>query len=311
MKFHPAYWVSAAILAVAGIVMMGSAFVWRASNPVGETWEDSFGEFKNIDLKAAKGSLRVEMIGAEEECRVAFENMPKQTEAFVEGDTLVIDDNVDGKSAFNLVSFGDFDMEVGKITLYLPEREYGKFELSTGFAMDSSIAGLTCDTFIFNSGVGDVDFKDSTVKGNLELKCGTGDYEMTQVKVGGTTIIDSGVGIFRMDAVELQNHADIDIGTGDCSISHSTLGALDLDGGVGDIDIDSTKLLGDADIDLGTGDITLNLDGSKDDYAISTDNGIGDAEIDGESTGGMLNRDALYELDIDAGVGDVEISFSE
>lgn len=309
MKLNAAYWVIAGVLAVTGAVMMGCAFVQRANHPDGKTWTDSFEEFDNIELKAGFCTVHVEPVGEDEECRIDFVNMPKDTEAYVDGDTLVIDDNIEKRNHFRIISFGDFDWQIGELTIYLPEKDYDKIKLSMGVMDSSIIEGISCDTLILETGVGDVDLTDTVILKDFEADFGTGDCTMRDVTVKGKSDIDFGVGTFRADDVQMMQKCDLDMGTGDCDISDSLFGGLELDSGVGDVTLNSTELKGDVNISLGTGDMEFDLIGDPMDFNFRADDGIGDVTIDGEYINTMNNFDAKYEFKVDSGVGDIDISF--
>ncbi len=309
MKLHAAYWVTAGVLAVAGIAMMGTAFVQRANQRESESWSDSFGEFDNIEMKTGYCTVKVEPVGADEECRVEFVNMPKDTEVYVEGDTLFIKE--EEKKRFRFVSFGDFGWEQGEVTIYLPERDYKKIKMSVGVAAESVIDSISCSTLVLDCGVGDLDLVNSSITGDLDIDCGTGDFTMREVTVEGKSDIDSGMGRLHMDRVQMQKKADIDVGTGDFDVTACEFAELEIDGGVGDVKFLSAKLSGDVDVTLGTGDIEIEVLGDPMLYNFRVDGGVGDVTIDGDNIKVMNNFDAKYEFRADSGVGDIDISFCE
>ena len=307
MKLHAAYWVTAGVLAVAGIVMMGCAFVQRANLREGRSWSDSFGGFDNIEMKAGYCTVKVEPIGADEECRVDFVNMPEDTEAYVEGNTLFIKE--EKKNRFRFVSFGDFGWEQGEVTIYLPERDYKKIKMSVGVAAESVIDSLSCNTLVLDCGVGDLDLVNSRITGDLDIDSGTGDFTMREVTVEGKSDIDSGVGRMHMDRVQMQKKADIDVGTGDFDVTACEFAELEIDGGVGDVKFLSAKLSGDVDVTLGTGDIEIEVLGDPMLYSFNMDGS--DVTINGDNVKVMNNYDAQYEFKADCGVGDISVTFLE
>ncbi|MBQ8011461.1 MAG: DUF4097 family beta strand repeat protein [Oscillospiraceae bacterium] len=308
MKLHAAYWVTAGMLAVAGIVMMGCAFVSRGVRPEGETWSDSFESFEELELKADYCTLRVEPIGADEECRIDFVNMPEDTKVKLENGQLLIDGTREEKR-YRFVSFGDFNIEKGEITIYLPEKEYKKVKLFMGVSDTSVIDGMHCETLVIDAGVGNLELTNGTVTDELDLDCGTGDCTLRNLTIKGKSDVDFGVGNFRLDGVQMTKKCDLDIGTGDCDIIGSEFADLELDGGMGDLKMQSTKLLGNADLTLGTGDMELEVLGDPMDYDFRVDAGVGEVTIDGDNIKVMNNYDSKYEFKADSGVGDIEIRF--
>ncbi len=311
MKLSAAYWVTAGVLAVAGIVMMGCAFIYHGSHSEGKTWSDSFEKFDSIDLKAGFCTVNVEPIGADEECRIDFVNMPKDTEAYIDGNTLVIDDNSGDRKKFRFVNFGDFGWEQGEVTIYLPEKDYKKIKIAMGVVSDSVIDGVACDSLILDAGVGNLQLSNSVIAKELDIDCGTGDYTMRDVTVKGKSDIDLGVGALRVESVDIIEKCDLDIGTGDCDITNSMFTEFELDGGVGDVKVLSTKMHGDTDIMLGTGDIEIELLSDPMNFNFRVDAGVGDTSIDENNTNIMNNVDAKYEFKAESGVGDVDITFSK
>ena len=81
--------------------------------------------------------------------------------------------------------------------------------------------------------------------------------------------------------------------------------------GVGKLSLTS-KLTGNNKIDSGVGEMNLSLIGTLEDYKISLDKGIGNATINGDNmkdnnTYGTGNS----KLDIDGGIGSIDIDFIE
>lgn len=114
--------------------------------------------------------------------------------------------------------------------------------------------------------------------------------------------------------VDIQNliatrRAEIDGGAGELNILGGTLADLDLDLGVGELNF-SAGLSGECDFDCGVGAANITLPGSEDDYTIQIDKGLGDAFIgNAQAVNGKKYGSGPVELDVDGGVGKIEISF--
>lgn len=102
----------------------------------------------------------------------------------------------------------------------------------------------------------------------------------------------------------------VDGGAGEILIEKSVLHDLDLDAGVGKIDIEA-ELIGSSKIDCGVGEVNLQLP-KKENYEITAEKGIGSITIAEED----VKNDTIYgqgnnKIDIDGGVGSINIKFNE
>lgn len=101
----------------------------------------------------------------------------------------------------------------------------------------------------------------------------------------------------------------INVGVGKVTISSGTINDLDFDMGIGEANI-SANLVGKNEINAGVGELNIKLQGAKDSYKIKADKGIGAIKIDGkETTNGEVYGDGENQIDIDGGIGSINIKF--
>lgn len=140
--------------------------------------------------------------------------------------------------------------------------------------------------------------------------------------------IEAGAGNINIEELTTKR-LDINAGAGNISGKNITASQVDLDGGVGDIDFEEVNLsnadidcgvgninlqgylLGRNKIDCGVGEVDLTLKGSVEDYNIKIDKGLGNVSIDGQKYSEIRWNNASTDnsLDIDGGVGNIEIEF--
>ncbi len=308
MKLKAVYWVIAVLITLAGIGIMSVGAAYRFSHPQTKNWTDTFESFENLDIELASSSLRIESDPAAQECIVECIEVPSDTEAFLDGDTLKIKQKE--KKKFQLISFG-WDLEVGDVIVTLPEADYQNLVISLGLADQSEIADITCKTMEIDAGVGTMTLRDVTIGKEFNMDGGTGDLLLQNITLDGNSDIDLGVGELVAEYVKAKKTCEIDLGTGDCEFRDCQFDGLDLDCGVGDVMLLRTTLKGDAKFMQGTGDIELELMGNPDLYSIRTESGMGDVTIDGVKIGALRNDDAKYEITVECGVGDVDIRFPD
>lgn len=126
-------------------------------------------------------------------------------------------------------------------------------------------------------------------------------------------VLELSLGAGRADIKNLtaNSRADIDGGAGEITIDGGRLCNLDLEMGVGKLTLKS-RIEGKSSLDYGVGETNLTLIGSREDYQIEIDKGIGDAELSGYD----MRDDEVYgtgehKIEIDGGVGSLKIEFSE
>ncbi len=306
MKLKAVYWIIAVLITLAGIGIMSVGAAYRFSHPQTKNWTDTFASFENLDIELASSSLRIQSDPAAKECMVECIEVPADTEAYLDGETLKIEQKQ--KKKFELISFG-WDLEVGDVIVTLPESDYKNLIISLGLADQSEIADITCKTMEIDAGVGTMTLRDVTIEKDFNMDGGTGDLLLQNITLDGKSDIDLGVGELVAEHVKAKENFEIDLGTGDCEFRECQFDELDVDCGVGDVLFLSTTLKGDAKFMQGTGDIELELMGNPDLYSIRTESGMGDVTIDGDKINGMRNDDAEYEITVECGVGDVDIRF--
>ena len=120
--------------------------------------------------------------------------------------------------------------------------------------------------------------------------------------------LDLGAGNFTAESLTATKRADIDGGAGKIIIDGGSLAELELDMGVGALYLHS-ELLGTSDLDMGVGEVGLWLLGDKSSYKVDIDRGIGEVFFDGSYVSGGTFGNGSRRVDIDGGVGRIEIYF--
>lgn len=142
----------------------------------------------------------------------------------------------------------------------------------------------------------------------LELEIGAGRGELSQLITEELTI-KQGAGEIVADQL-LAKSGKLSGGAGAVHFTDAQLNDFEIDGGVGVIDIQGL-VTGDLEINCGIGQTSLDIDASVDDYFITADQGLGPITINGQdiSERGFGSKSAPHHIDIDGGVGPVNITF--
>lgn len=150
--------------------------------------------------------------------------------------------------------------------------------------------GFVFDDVTIETGAGEV-IVDELSADILNFTFGAGEVEIKNLTANSRSKIDGGAGEVTIDGGLLRN-PDIDMGVGELTLK--------------------SRLEGNSSIDYGVGETNLTLLGSREDYRIELDKGIGEAKLEDEN----MNDDSVYgsgvnHIDIDGGVGKLNIEFSE
>lgn len=135
---------------------------------------------------------------------------------------------------------------------------------------------------------------------------------------GAIGVGDNSDGVLKItipEGMEFEK-VDLEIGASEAKIQDLIADKVDVAVGVGHATIQNLKVK-DLDAEAGVGQLTINLAGKEEDYSYNLDCGIGAIVIGGTSYGGLgtshsvKNPDATYQVDVECGIGEVKITFTE
>ena len=159
--------------------------------------------------------------------------------------------------------------------------------------------------------------------------------KIPQSTVFDTADINIGAGLLMLDGFTANQRFKLNTGTGGVDINNITASNVDIQTGVGETvfhncsftntvmhtGIGETVFDGNVfkklEINAGIGEIDMRINGKKDDYLINATSGIGSILIDGRSATGIdstfriNNQNALHTIRVKAGIGEVDIKFTE
>lgn len=148
---------------------------------------------------------------------------------------------------------------------------------------------------------------DGTVFSKAEIVTGAG--RVTAAVLSCEQLkLELGAGEFIVDSLTAIKSADIDGGAGRLQINDGELNNLELDMGVGALKLQSA-IKGEANLSMGVGKAELALTGSEEEYKFKVDKGIGRITVNGNELSGTYGSGENV-IDIDGGVGEIEIKFN-
>lgn len=281
---------TATVLVLLGCVIFGGVMMatnWDFSKLSTQKYETNTypisEEYRNITITT--DTADISFVPAQTGSVVCYEEENGKHSVRVEGDTLIIE-LVKTKKWYDYIGF---HFETPKVTLYIPQGEYGALtaKLSTGdleipkeYRFDRmDVAGSTGHVTSFAS-----------VSGKVKLKTGTGDLYLEGLSAAE---LDLSVKTGRITAKDVTCTGDVQmrVSTGKTELTNLTCRNLDSEGGTGKLSMENVIAEGKLSIERSTGDVTL------------TKCDAGEIEIEtdtGDVTGSLLT-DKIFFAETDTG----------
>lgn len=130
----------------------------------------------------------------------------------------------------------------------------------------------------------------------------------------GEADLSIGAGSLNINALTAEE-LELHVGAGAISAFGIQAGDLSVDCGAGAIDLEGI-ITKDAEIECGMGRVGFSLEGSEEDYSYDLDVGMGAVTIGGGTFGGMamektVNNNSSRHMEIECGMGEVDIAFTK
>lgn len=150
---------------------------------------------------------------------------------------------------------------------------------------------------------------ENTVFDEAEINIGAGKLTADAINAKELSL-DIGAGETVINSLNVTDEAEIDGGAGSIRIESGNINNLDADTGMGEF-ILRARLTGSSKIDHDIGEADISLVGNESDYAVTLDKGIGEARIDGKSVSSGDYGNGASSIDIDCGIGEINVNFVE
>ncbi len=197
----------------------------------------------------------------------------------------------------------EFDAEVDRLDMDIPAaRLVIRYENCDGVTVKSNLANLTAKE---RSGKLKVDVNKGRISTNEAEP-----FVEVLIPVGtllSELDLDLGAGETLISSINAEK-ADIDGGAGKLTFRRCVISELDLDMGIGELDFHG-KIAEKADVSLGVGKSEFWFLGNKDDYQLVLERGIGSVSIGGEEVGNSKIGTGDIVIDIDGGIGEINVNF--
>lgn len=266
-----------AIVIVSGIA--GAVFAFLNVVPGGrfhsERWKNESTEvtknFENVKSLEINNATGEFKIIVGEDFNIKAENVNRSFRAEVESDGTLVISDHKNKNGFPFTFFDGIDSPNSKVVLYIPSDFVAKKADIESGAGNVTIEGLKADELQISAGAGNLNGTDIMAE-KVDIEGGLGNVTLEDINFSDT-VLESGMGNLRV----------------------------------------SGSLLDKTDISCGVGEVELNLTGNPSDYGYTVKTGIGNVRLNGEkiTNDSSYNTDAPNVIDVDGGIGNVDIYIKE
>jgi DUF4097 and DUF4098 domain-containing protein YvlB len=203
----------------------------------------------SIDVSTADVTVALSEDG---EIRVeCFERKCLAYDVTVEGGTLKISE-IDTRKWYDYLSISFVSP---KITVYLPEGEYGDLRVDASTADIDICADLTFDSIGVNVSTGDITCSASAYE-NASFETSTGDITVSGITAESLELTAS-TGDITLRSVSVRGGVSVEVSTGDTEIVDLDCGKFSADASTGDVTLTRTVTNGTLSVTCTTGDVTL------------------------------------------------------
>ena len=251
---------------------------------------DITAEFSDINISVR--TAEVEILPSEDgKCKVVCNEHQKVTHSVeVSGGTLNISIN-DTRKWYDHIQMLSLGKE--KITIYLPEAEYGKLKLRGSTGAVHTAKDFTFDSISVLLSTGKSEIL-SSAKGLIEVEADTGDIKIADLSARELALSVS-TGKIGVSNVKIAEDVEISVSTGDAVLSDLTCRNLSSDGSTGDITLENVVASEKFSIKRDTGDVRFE-DADAAEIEVETDTG---------SVSGSLRSEKIIFATSDTGKIDV------
>lgn len=145
---------------------------------------------------------------------------------------------------------------------------------------------------------------------NANITTGAGKFTVDTLSAD-KLYLELGAGEVNIDKLYSNRSCEIDGGAGKITISDGILYNFDLDMGVGKLDL-TAAVYGESQIDNGIGKSDITFIGAQDEYRLEFDKGIGSVKVDKqEMSDGDIFSNGVNEIEINGGIGEIDVTFKQ
>lgn len=144
---------------------------------------------------------------------------------------------------------------------------------------------------------------------DVVIDSGAGRVQMDSFEAN-KLIVNAGAGNIEGDSITA-NKVSLDGGAGSVTFTNVDFKNMDIDCGVGNVRI-AGILSGENTLDCGIGNVDIEIDASEEDYDLDIESGLGKVRLNGKRIAKdyRKNNNASSLIEIDGGIGDVDLKFT-
>lgn len=279
MKAFLRVWLSISLIAIGlgiGLLILAAVFGVRPGDRETFSYSDSFENVEKLDIDISIGEVKI-IKG--DQFTITGDNLPGDgLEAYVKDGTWIIREKYE-----NYMDFFGVELPINHIFSW---NEFSTPKL-------------------------EITIPENFVAENINMHIAAGDVIAEEIIAeNGNFEVDAGR--LKIEKLEVSGSSQYTIGTGTMILQNSIINDINVDCGVGNVEIYG-KVTGDNDISCGVGRVVMELTGERYDYSYTVDYGIGNINVEGydfKDNETIRNEAAPYKMNLDCGVGSIDVEFN-
>lgn len=147
---------------------------------------------------------------------------------------------------------------------------------------------------------------------SAEVQVGVGECDIQTLQAENISL-QVGAGSLTIQELRSAKAASIEVGVGELNVISAQTNGISMECGMGSVTM-TGNVEGNVDIDCGMGEVILDLENKDTDYNYNAQVGMGQVSIGDRSAGGIggqlkQQNGANYTIEIDCGMGEVQVNF--
>ena len=247
-------------------------------------------EFDSIEINVETADI-VFQKSENGKCKVVTYTNEKLTPTVSINDAKLVIENADARKWYEHITLFSFNSP--KITVYLPQEEYGALDIDSSTGNTKISAGLKLTSLSVSSTTGDVECY-AEITDTLKIDVTSGDVIISDASVGALSVALS-TGDVTLSSLSVRDGMDIKTTTGKIKLNHINGANINIKGTSGDVILGDTVLIGKLNTELTTGEVRLDKFDAAEIYVKTT---TGDIK-------GTLTSDKIFFAD--TATGDISV----
>lgn len=301
------YWITASVLCVAGIAVMGVG-AGIASGEYSKGGEDISRKYESadsIELDLNDIKLNFEVSETAKEISVDFTNVRGEAGAQLDNNGKL---RIYNKPRYHFVQLFNFG-ERSSVRIVVPEKDYDIVTFDLDAVSGGTVADLSANRFDADLDASNLTLKSLTVlDGVTKIDVDAGSVSLADCSFCGAEL-DNDAGKITAENCNFSDDIKVNADASSVHFTDVTVRNIELDADASTVKTSGLKLNGNINAENDASTIKLGISGDKSTFSVFADNDASTLKIDGQK-GNLYNNGADHLINIKSSAGTVEVNFN-